>query len=367
MPMSPISRNQTRSALRGFALAVLVGGAASLVGCKKPADAQSEDAAPSVHVESAEVTTVDAPIHLRLTGTLKGARETDLAANAAGRVTRTVVERGQLVKAGDLIAQLDTSAAALSLAEARVAVATAKTQEEISKADCARYEALKGKGTMSDLEYDQATAKCKTAPLSLEAAKARQNMAAKNVGDGTIRAPFAGIISERFVDVGEYVQPASKVVSISQVGELRLELTVPEADLAHLKEGSKVTFSVAAYPNDSFKGVVKFISGAVRATTRDLVAEAIVENESKKLLPGMFADVSISTGSQKLASVPLAAVFERQEKKRVFVVVNNRLEERVLQYGPEVDGRLTVHVGVKAGEKVVVGKLQGLQNGARVE
>lgn len=367
MPMSPISGNQTRSLLRGFALAVLVGGAASLVGCKKPADAQSEDAAPPVHVESAEVTTVDAPIHLRLTGTLKGARETDLAANAAGRVTRTVVERGQLVKAGDLIAQLDTSAAALSLAEARVAVATAKTQEEISKADCARYEALKGKGTMSDLEYDQATAKCKTAPLSLEAAKARQNMAAKNVGDGTIRAPFAGIISERFVDVGEYVQPASKVVSISQVGELRLELTVPEADLAHLKEGSKVTFSVAAYPNDSFKGVVKYISGAVRATTRDLVAEAIVENESKKLLPGMFADVSLSTGSQKLASVPLAAVFERQEKKHVFVVVNNRLEERVLQYGPEVDGRLTVHVGVKAGEKVVVGKLQGLQNGARVE
>jgi membrane fusion protein, multidrug efflux system len=87
---------------------------------------------------------------------------------------------------------------------------------------------------MSDLEYDQATAKCKTAPLSLEAAKARQSMAAKNVGDGTIRAPFAGIISERFVDVGEYVQPSSKVVSISQVAELRLEFTVPEADLAHL-------------------------------------------------------------------------------------------------------------------------------------
>jgi hypothetical protein len=113
--------------------------------------------------------------------------------------------------------------------------------------------------------------------------------------------------------------------------------------------------------------VVKYISGAVRATTRDLVAEAIVDNQSKKLLPGMFADVSLSMGSEKLASVPLAAVFERQEKKRVFVVVSNRLEERVLQHGPEVDGRLTVRVGVKAGERVVVGKLQGLQNGARVE
>jgi len=352
---------------RGLALVALLGATSSLAGCQRPVEAKAEDAAPPVHVDSADVGTVDAPITLRLTGTLKGAKETDLAANASGRVLKTVVERGQVVKQGDLIAQLDTSAAALSLAEAKVAVETSKTQDEISRSDCARYESLKGKGTMSDLEYDQLTAKCKTAPLSLEAAKARQNIAAKNVGDGTIRAPFAGVISERFVEVGEYVQPPSKVVSISQVGELRLEFTVPEADLAHVKQGSAVTFSVAAYPNDAFKGSVKYISGSVRATTRDLVAEAVVDNESKKLLPGMFADVSLATGTQKLPAVPLAAVFERQDKKRVFVVANGRLEERVLQYGPEVDGKLSVQAGVKAGEKVVVSKLQGLQNGARTE
>lgn len=352
---------------RGAAFAALLASSLSVAACHKPTEAKAEDAAPPVHVESADVTTIDAPTTLRLTGTLKGARETDLAANASGRVIKTVVERGQIVKQGDLIAQLDTSAAALSLAEAKVAVETSKTQDDITRADCSRYEALKGKGTMSDLEYDQLTAKCKTTPLNLEAAKARQNIAAKNVGDGTIRAPFAGVISERYIDVGEYVQPPSKVVTISQVGELRLEFTVPEADLAHVKEGSPVTFSVAAYPKESFKGTVKYISGAVRANTRDLVAEAIVENESKKLLPGMFADVSLSTGMQKLASVPVAAVFERQEKKRVYVVANGRLEERVLQYGPEVDGRLAVVVGVKAGEKVVVSKRDGLTNGARVE
>lgn len=367
MPITPLFRSQNISLLRVFAAAALVGSAACVVGCQKPAGVVADAEAP-VHVDTAEVVTVDSPTSLRLTGTVKGAKESDLAANAAGRVLRTMVERGALVKKGELIAQLDTSSAALAFAEARVAVETSKTQEEISRTDCARYDQLKGKGTMSDLEYDQLTAKCKTAPLTLEAAKARQNIAAKNIGDGTIRAPFAGVISERYVDVGEYVQPSSKVVSISQVGELRLEFTVPEAELAYVKEGADVSFSVAAYPDATFHAKVRFISGAVRASTRDLVAEAVVvETDSKKLLPGMFADVALATGSQKLAAVPVAAVFERLEKKRVYVVTGGRLEERILQYGPQANGLLTVLAGVKAGEKVVVSKLAGLQNGARVE
>jgi RND family efflux transporter MFP subunit len=341
--------------------------AAAAAGCHSPAQAKTEDAAPPVHVETAAVSDLEVPVVLRLTGTLRGMKEADLAANAAGRVIRTAAERGDEVKEGAVLAQLDTSAAALSLLEARVQVKSSQTQEDINQADCARYEQLKAKGAVSALEYDQATAKCKTAPLGLEAAQARQNIAAKNVGDGTIRAPFAGIISERYVDVGEYVQPASKVVSIAQVGELRLELTVPEANLAQLKLGADTSFTVAAYPDKTFHGAVRFIAGSVRATTRDLVAEAVVPNADKLLRPGMFADVALAVGSERLPSVPVGAVFERLDKKRVYVVADGHLQERVLQYGPEQAGRLSVHYGVKAGDKVVVSKLDGLLNGARVE
>jgi RND family efflux transporter MFP subunit len=337
-------------------------------GCNRAATAKGEDAtAAPIHVDTADVTDVDAPIVLQLTGSLKGMKEADLAANASGRVTRTFVERGDEVKAGSIVAQLDTSAAALSLSEAQVQVDTSKTQEDINRADCARYDQLKAKGAISALEYDQATAKCKTSPLDLMVAEARQNIAAKNVGDGTIRAPFAGVISERYVDVGEYVQPSSKVVSIVQGGDLRLSFTVPEANVAAIKSGADVSFSVAAYPDKTFHGTVKFISGAVREATRDLVVEAVVSNDDKLLKAGMFANVSVTTGSRKLPSVPLAAVFERQEKKRVYVVTAGRLEERVLQYGPVVDGRLSIEDGVTDGEKVAVGNLAVLQNGASVQ
>lgn len=357
-----------RGALRLLAGALSAAVLVSSAGCRRSKEVKSEDAStPAVHVETAAVTLVEAPVVLRLTGSLRGAKEAELAANAAGRVLRTFVERGDEIKQGTLVAQLDTRAAALSLNEAKVQVETSKTQDEISRADCTRYEQLKAKGAISALEYDQATAKCKTAPLGLEAARVRQSIAAKNVGDGTIRAPFSGIVSERYVEVGEYVQPSSKVISIVQSGDLRLEFTVPEANVAQLKTGADVSFTVAAYPDKTFHGSVRFVSGAVRETTRDLVAEAVVPNTDKLLRPGMFASVSLSTGTRKLPSVPLNAVFERQNKKRVYVAKSGRLEERVLQYGPEVDGRLSVEDGVNADDKVVVGDLAGLRNGARVQ
>jgi RND family efflux transporter MFP subunit len=354
-----------------FSLAAAFVTISLLAACKgggKDASMTGDDAsAPAVRVESAPATEIEVPTQLRLSGSLKGMREADLAANAAGRVTKTFVERGDQVQAGQIVAQIDMSNAALSLAEARVQVDTSRTQEEINLADCKRAEALFKSEAISRAEYDNVTAKCKTAQLGLKAAEARQSTVAKNVGDGAIRAPFAGIVAERYVEVGEYVQAQSKVISLAQSAELRLEFNVPEANVGEVKQGADVSFTVSAYPNQTFHGTVRFVSGAVRAATRDLVVEAVVENADKKLFPGMFADVALSTGVRKLPSVPLTAVFERQDKRRVFVVKDGRLEERVLQPGPESNGRLSVEAGVKAGESVVTSKTDGLINGVRVQ
>ncbi len=366
-------KNTAKRTLSTFLLApvlvpVLVAAALLPIGCKPVGTAKAEDAAAApVHVDTADVTVIEAPTTLRLTGSLRGRKDTDLAANASGRVLRTFVERGDEVKEGMVVAQLDTSSAALSLQEARVQVRSSKTQEDINIADCARFEQLYQKGAISAAEHDQTTAKCKTAPISREVAEARENIAAKNVGDGAIRAPFTGVVSERYIEVGEYVQASSKVLSMVQSGDLRLELTVPEANIANVKVGADVSFAVAAYPDKTFHGTVRYVSAAVRETTRDLVCEAVVPNPDKLLRPGMFADASLSTGIEKLPSIPLSAVFERQDKKRVYAVADGRLQERVLQVGPEVNGRLTVHNGLKAGDKVVSGNLAGLTNGAKVE
>ncbi len=336
--------------------------------CTRSGSAKAQEStAPPLHVETADSFVVDAPILLHLTGSLKGMKMADLAANATGRVVKTFVERGDEIKEGALVAQLDTSAASLALKQARVDLRTQETQEAINHAECARQERLFATGAISPAAYESDTAKCKTAPLVRESAEAREEIVAKNVGDGTIRAPFDGVVSERFVEVGEYVQPQSKVIALAQTRELRLELTVPEASVASVRQGADITFKVAAYPDQTFHGTLRFVSGALREATRDLVCEAVVPNAEKLLRPGMFADVELATGSEKLPSVPDTAVFERQSTTRVYAVVDGRLEERVLQPGSEINGRLTVRGGIKPSEKVVVGDLSALKNGARVE
>jgi membrane fusion protein (multidrug efflux system) len=346
-------------------LSLLSGG--SLFGCKgATADAATSAESPAVAVKTAAVSEVEVPETLRLTGNVKGDRETDLAANIAGRVTKTSVERGAEVKPGQVLAQVDVRAAALSAAEANAQVQNAQAQAAQAESDCARYEQLKKKGAITDLEYDKVAINCRTMPLTVQAASARARLAAQNVGDGTIRAPFAGVVTERYVDVGEYVRSDSRVVTIVSVDPLRLELSVPEADAGKVQQGATVNFRVAAYPQRTFTGTVRFVSGAIRATTRDLAVEAVVPNPDKALKPGMFADVELKTGTRKLPAVPKAAVFDKNGTKHCFFVVGGRLQERVLSTSDEVGGAVSVTKGAALGENVALGDPKTLSNGQRV-
>lgn len=355
---------RTAPVLLLFALAASLGTAS----CKRGPAAQADGAAGAapVSVQTADVGEIEVPRLLRLTGNLRGFRETDLAANAAGRVTATSVERGAQVTAGQVLAQLDVRAAALSASEAKAQAESVRAQEAQARNECERYEKLKAKGAISDLEYDRVATQCRTLPLSAEAASARARLAAQNVGDGVIRAPFPGVVTERYVEVGQYVRQDSRVVTIVSLDPLRLELAVPEAEVARIKEGAEVAFKVAAYPERRFTGKVRFVSGAVRATTRDLVVEAVVDNPERLLLPGMFADVELVVGTRKLPSVPRSAVVEKDGTSRAFFVVDGRVEERVLSLGPEAGDQVSVLKGASPGDKLVTGDVKNLSNGQHV-
>ncbi len=334
--------------------------------CRKPAAAVEVEREPAIEVEALEIAAVEVPKLLRLTGTLRGAKQTDLAANVAGRVKATLVERGSQVKRGTILARVDVSQAALALAEARVQVETFEAQQQISQSECERYELLRAKGAVTDLEYDRVTAKCKMAPLEIQAAKARQTLATKNVNDGVIRAPFDGVVIERYVEIGEYVQSSTPVVAMAQVEALRLEFSLPEANYSHVQPGARVTFRVVAYADRAFEGTVTHISGAVR-DTRDVLVEAQVENADGKLAPGMFADVELLIGTQALPAVPQTAVFQDNGKPNAFIVTSNRLEQRVLQTERPWKEQIPVLRGVSVGERVLLAPEPQHYNGQPVK
>ena len=343
----------------------------SLAACDTNTAASQKTNAPvkakAIHVDTVTVTERDMPNALLLAGTLKPNQESELAANANGRVLRTMVERGTFVAKGAALAQLDTRSATLSAAEAQANLETARTQKAQAENDCARYQKLLEKGAMAQAEYDRQTTACKTALSSATAAESRALMANQTLGDATIRAPFPGLVSERYVSIGEYVRADSRVAHLIDIDPLRLELTIPEQNLGAVKQGQNVQFQVSAFPNQTFNGTVHYIGPSVRASTRDLVFEALVPNKDKLLRPGLFATARLDAGKQKLPVVPKAALRVDGETMRAFAVVDKHLEERVVQTGA-VDGELIAIVkGLVAGEKIVAKPTDAISDGQDVE
>jgi len=322
---------------------------------------------PAVQVDSAEVSLRAVPDTLTVTGTLSADQRTELAANAAGRVIRTFVERGDHVKAGQILAQLDSRGATLSRTEAEANAKSISNQLAAVQAECGRYEALRSKGAITQQEYDHQAAQCRTQASSEEAARTRVAEATRVVEDAAIRAPFAGVISERFVTVGDYVQASSKVVTLLVDDPLRLRISVPEPAIPYAREGTVVSFKVLSMPERAFKASIKYVGREVRAGTRDMIVEAIVENHDRALIPGTFVTVELPTGTVQRAFVPKNALVHPDEEPTVFAIVDRRIEQRAVHIGARLDDGVAISEGLKKGDHVVINPAPDLKDGAPVE
>jgi membrane fusion protein (multidrug efflux system) len=355
------------------ASASLVLAALAFAGCHKGDESSAtapgaEAASAAVHVQTGTVTEQAMPEYLTLTGNLRADQQSDIAADASGKVLQSLVERGQAVKAGQVIATLDARSASLSEAAAQAQAHLAQSQLEQARRECERVKHLLDTGAISQADFDRQTSQCTAQQWSATAAEAQQQSATKLLGDTRIRAPFDGIIGERLVNVGQYVEPSTKVASIYVPDPLRLQVTVPEANLGSIHEGVVVTFSVAAFGDESFSGTIKFVSPNVRESTRDLVAEAVVPNKDGRLRPGMFALARIALAEQPKPVVATKALERDDSTARLFVVgADNRIQERLVRLGETKGDVVAVLSGVRPGETVVLQPGADVRDGARVE
>ena len=384
---------------------VLIAAAVASAACR--ADANGEAAAADVAAVAVSTVAVEqVPIarYIRVSGTLAAQDQAEVAAEIAGRVVATPVERGSRVTAnGDLVriaaAEVDAQAreaqANAAQIEARLGlagggsfdvervpeVASALAARQLARTDFERAQTLQNSKLISQAEFDQKSAQLQAAERqydvarngaeqqfqALIGAKARVTVAQKALADTVVRAPFAGVVGERFVSVGDYVTRGTKVASVLRVDQLRVELTVPEQYVAAVETGRPVTFEVDAYPGESFTGHVRFVSPSLNADTRALTIEAVVPNASGRLKPGFFATARIEQATTAPGLlVPKTAVRTTAGTARVFVVAGDRAEERIVMSGQEVDDRVEITDGLTAGERVVARGVEQLADGVRV-
>ena len=377
-------------------------------GCRANADSDPGAAAaapPPVAVSTDIATEQRIARFIRVSGTLTPEEEADVAAETAGRIVSTPVERGTLVAAGaELVriasteadAQAREAEANAAQVEARLAmtgsdhldiervpeVANARAAADQAQADFERTQMLMERRLISPSEFEQRRTQTETVRRQLEvarsaaeqqyqsllAARARLALARKALADTSVRAPFDGVIGERLVSVGDYVTRGTKVAHVMRVSTLRVELTVPEQYIATVAAGRAVEFEVDAYPGRTFTGRVRYVSPALKADSRALVVEALVPNESRLLKPGFFATARIEQASASPALVvPASAVRVSAGASRLFVVSGDHVDERVIALGQAVDGeRLEVTGGLKAGEMVATSNVALLSDGARI-
>lgn len=322
---------------------------------------------PARRVNAVAVAERDVPSSLRLTGSLEANRDSDVAADASGRVAATFVERGDYVKKGAVLARLDARSAALGAAQAKADAEAARADARLRVTELERTERLVAQRALADAELDRARSQRDATEQRASAAEARVALQDKSVGDALVRAPFDGVIAERWVDEGEYVRPDTRVVTLVDVDTLRLKLTVPEAAVSAVRAGQRVAFRVASEPEAPREAEVRYIGPHLRASSRELVVEAVVDNRDRRLKPGMFATASVEAGAQRVLVLPAAAVKREGATNHVFVLAKGRLEERVVQLGARSGDDLVVVAGAAVGERVVAPLVDDLRDGQPAE
>jgi membrane fusion protein (multidrug efflux system) len=332
----------------------------SLVACVSPADSRTgPEAAKEEKVEIVEVTV--APViarpaqrPLKFVGTLYGAEEVTLSSQVEGQIRAVHADLGDRVEAGQILADIEDDQLKAKLRVLEATLAKARSDEE-------RGQRLVGQKVISPQEYE-------AMKTSAAVAAAERDQLVVMIEHATVRSPLTGSIAKRLVSGGEYVRPGTPLFEIVADDSLKLRGDVPERFARDLDVGQRVQVAVDAFPATVFSGQLQRISPAANPDTRSITVEAVIENSTRRLKPGFFANASIATRVDEQALfVPEKAVLSFAGVKKVFVVRNEVAHQTPVRTGSHSgDGLVEITEGLFADEIVVTSGFAKLVDGARV-
>ena len=356
----------------------------------------------SLTVPVAKAARLDLANDLVLTAEFEPFQQVDLMAKVSGYVRSISVDIGDRVRAGQVLATLeipemedDLTRAAASIDQAQAEIVTAA--DELHRAEAAHEMAHLSYSRIADVlkrepglvpqqEVDEAHSRDLVAEAQVSTAKsnlktAEQHARVSRADQGrvetlhkylTITAPFEGVVTKRYANVGAMIQAgtssqAMPVVQLSQNNLLRLILPVPESSVGRVRVGETVDVRVPSLDR-TFPGRVARLAEKVQPSTRTMDTEVDVQNPTLTLIPGMYAEVNLHIAESRDAlAIPLDAVDRSSASARAYVVADGVIRIVPVTLGLETDQSVEILSGLKEGDTVVVGRHAGLREGQRVQ
>jgi membrane fusion protein, multidrug efflux system len=363
---APASR-RWRVANRASILVVL-GIAASVAGCKGEAAAIQEQIVRPVKV--ALVAPATQGRSLTYSGVVRPRIESALGFRVPGKIVARVVNVGDRVEVGQVIARLDETDLRLAETAARAAVVAARSRRDMANDNLKRANVLLPKAIISQAAHDTRRNELDAAAAALESAEAQLRQAVNAVGYATLKADKAGIVTSVTSEPGQVVGAGQAIVSLAQSGETEIAVAVPEQDATRLSIGQPVKASLWAGPlRDSVDGRIREIAGQADPASRTYAVRISVERPPQAMRLGMTATVAL-TLEENIAPVlvPLTALTESDGGTVAFVVdaVSKVVRKTAVDVGGVGENSVQIVRGLQIGDMVVSAGVQFLRDGMRV-
>lgn len=326
-----------------------------VMGASKPEEKElpeaKEAAVPVSVIRIAPTNTAD---YVQLPALIEANVNATLAAEKAGRITGILADRGDQVKKGQILLQIDDRIWQAHLKQAEI---TARDAQKNFK----RFEALQESGAVAESEFDHIERTYITATSMHEEASI-------NIEQCRVVSPVTGTINDRFVEAGEYVQPGTPVFQVVDHATVKVILQVPEKDVFSICRGNRIGFTIQPLPNRVFEGTVTFVAAQADDRNNAFRAELSVDNSDGTLRPGMIAQVEFLRGHcDNMVSLPMSAVLPSKGDHVVYLIKDNQAIRRKVQIMTIARQCVLISDGLEAGDLVVVAGNRTLNDGQRVE
>ncbi|MGB5782440.1 MAG: efflux RND transporter periplasmic adaptor subunit [Eudoraea sp.] len=312
---------------------------------------------------------IDGPNMISTSGTIEAVKSANLSTRIMGHVDKIHVRIGDKVTKGQLLLSINNTELSAKLAQVNAGIAEATAAYNNSEKDLKRFTALFNENSASQKELDDITANFNMAKARLEGARQMKNEVNAQFSYADIRAPFTGVVTNKFINPGDMANPGKPLLEVEAPGKYQVLTLVPESEITKIKQGMEVQVSLNTL-NENIPGEVIEVSSSSKNTGGQYHVKVSLSETSAPILSGMYATVKfpIAGDNQSRATlIPLEAVVQKGQLSGVYTVSEtNTALLRWLRLGRTYGDKVEVLSGLTADESFIVSSNGKLYNGAKI-